>query len=274
MSHHDNNALNKGNTMNTTSRMMTMSHLVLLAAGALHAQSIPASAVMAPAAPAMATGAAADTGPTYLRDVLPILMGKCSRCHNNQTRFVYNWLDYKTAYADRFEIKRRIWDSVKGSYYKEPMPIENSPESFAISEQERLTIRDWVRAGAPRGATVLAVTPKDKDERIAAGKTLFNSICAACHQPTGLGVPKLFPPLAGSDFLNADKARAIGIVLNGRQGEVIVNGQKFNNNMPAIPLGDVEISSVLTYVYNAFGNSGQDVLPEEVNGLRGQPAPK
>src|ERR1700687_4435136 len=74
--------------------------------------------------------------PTYLRDVLPIIMGKCSRCHNEEARFVYNWLDYRTAFADRGEIKRRVWDSWKGTYFKESMPIANSPESLALTEEE------------------------------------------------------------------------------------------------------------------------------------------
>ena len=91
----------------------------------------------------------APAPPTYLRDILPIFMGKCSRCHNEQTRFVYNWLDYKTAYTDRGEIKRRLWDSWKGSYYKESMPIANSPESLAITEEERIIIR---KLGDGRGA--------------------------------------------------------------------------------------------------------------------------
>jgi nitrite reductase (NO-forming) len=84
----------------------------------------------------------------------------------------------------------------------------------------------------------------------------------------------VFPPLAGSDFLNADKNRAIKTVLFGRQGEVVVNGQKFNNNMPSFPLTDQDIANVLTFVYNSFGNSGLDVTPEEVKALRSQlPAP-
>src|ERR1035438_3063266 len=88
---------------------------------------------------------------TYLRDILPIIMGKCSRCHNEQARFVYNWLDYRTAFADRWEIKRRVWDAWKGTYFKESMPIANSPESFALTDEERLTIRNWVAEGAARG---------------------------------------------------------------------------------------------------------------------------
>ncbi len=209
--------------------------------------------------------------PTYLRDIQPIFMGKCTRCHNKEAKFVYNWLDYTTAFKDRWEIRRRIWDSWKGHYYKESMPIQNSPEQQTITEQERMKIKEWVASGAARGVPPAVPTSRTKAEKIELGRRLFTSICAACHQTTGLGIPNTFPPLAGSDYLNADKNRAIKTVLNGRQGEVIVNGRKFNNSMPSFPLGDDEIASVLTFVYNSFGNAGLEVSPPEVASLRGQP---
>jgi mono/diheme cytochrome c family protein len=212
-----------------------------------------------------------NQAPTYLGDIQPIFMGNCSRCHNQESRFVYNWLDYKTAYADRWEIRRRIWDSPRGSYFKEAMPIANSPESLSLTDEQRLIIKNWVDHGAPQGVAPAEDGPKSKTERIALGHRLFSSICAACHQPTGQGLPNVFPPLAGSDFLNADKQRAIGIVVHGRQGEVIVNGSKFNNNMPSFPLSDQDIANVLTYVYNSFGNSGLEVTPDEVKAARAQP---
>jgi nitrite reductase (NO-forming) len=81
----------------------------------------------------------------------------------------------------------------------------------------------------------------------------------------------MFPPLAGSDFLNADKQRAIQTVIFGRQGEVVVNGTKYNNNMPSFPLNDQDIANVLTFVYNSFGNAGLEVTPEEVKTLRASP---
>ncbi len=208
---------------------------------------------------------------TYLRDIQPIFMGKCSRCHNSQARFVYNWLDYKTAYRDRWEIRRRIWDSWKGHYYKESMPIQNSPESLAITDEERVRIKDWVSTGATRGVPRVLTGKRSKAEKIELGGRLFMSVCAACHQTTGLGIPNTFPPLASSDFLNADKNRAIKTVINGRQGEVIVNSRKFNNSMPSFPLTDDDIANVLTFVYNSFGNSGLEVIPEEVKELRAQP---
>lgn len=208
--------------------------------------------------------------PTYLRDVLPILMGKCSRCHSSQSQFMLNWLDYRTAAADRWEIKRRIWDSWKGSYFKQPMPTVNSPESEAITDEERTTIRNWVESGALCGVAPVVHPAQSKAERVAQGKRLFATICAACHQPTGQGIPGRFPPLAGSDFLNSDKHRAIGVVVHGLQGEVTVNGRKFNNSMPRFPLSDDDIANALTYVYNSFGNSGLDVLPREVSAARAE----
>jgi mono/diheme cytochrome c family protein len=212
--------------------------------------------------------------PTYLGDVQPIFMGNCSSCHNTQSRFVYNWLNYKTAYADRWEIRRRVWDSWKGSYFKEAMPIANSPESLALSDEERLTIRKWVDGGAPKGVPAPQDGAKSKTERIQLGRRLFSSICAACHQPSGAGRPNVFPPLAGSDFLNADKGRAINVVIFGRQGEVVVNGLKYNNNMPSFPLTDQDIANVLTFVYNSFGNSGLEVTADEVKAQRSNaPAP-
>ncbi len=223
--------------------------------------------------PGAATSSPYDTNaaPTYLRDVLPIIMRRCSRCHNQQTRFVYNWLDYRTAYADRWEIARRVWNSYKGSYFKESMPIANSPESLSITLDEREEIRRWVLEGAPRGVLPPPGAPHTPAQSVQYGRQLFSSICAACHQPTGRGIPNVFPPLASSDFLNADKNRAIKIVLNGRQGEIVVNGQLFNNSMPKFPLTDQDIADVLTFVYNSFGNAGITVTPEEVARLRLEP---
>jgi mono/diheme cytochrome c family protein len=212
--------------------------------------------------------AAGSQNPTYMRDIVPIVMGKCVRCHNEESKVLQNWLDYRTASADRLEIKRRVWDSWRGVYFKQAMPMANGPESQSMTEEERETIRKWVESGAARGVRVAGNGAQTKGQRLEAGKRIFSGICAACHQPTGQGIPGVFPPLAGSDLLNSDKHRAIGIVVSGLQGELIVNGKRFNNTMPKLPLNDEEIASALTYVYNSFGNSGKDVTPAEVSAVR------
>jgi nitrite reductase (NO-forming) len=114
----------------------------------------------------------------------------------------------------------------------------------------------------------LAPPARSKAERIAAGQTVFTTNCAACHQPNGEGIAHAFPPLAKSDFLNADKVRAIKTVTGGLQGKAIVNGQEYNGVMPAWSLSDEDISNVLTFIYNSWGNSGKDVTADEVKNHR------
>jgi nitrite reductase (NO-forming) len=108
----------------------------------------------------------------------------------------------------------------------------------------------------------------NKTERIERGQRVYQNICAACHQPSGAGVPHAFPPLAKSDFLNADKARAIGIAIGGHSGRIVVNGQDYNSQMPALNLSDEDIANVLTYVYSQWGNAGHEVKPDEVAKVR------
>lgn len=121
------------------------------------------------------------------------------------------------------------------------------------------------------GETPIAEPPpaiRTKQERIDLGKNLYSRSCIACHQVDGSGLANAFPPLAKSDYLNADENRAIDIILNGLSGEITVNGQKFNSAMPAQILDDDQIASVLTYVYNTWGNKGSVITPEMVRARR------
>jgi len=106
------------------------------------------------------------------------------------------------------------------------------------------------------------------EERIVDGKSVYGKTCFACHQANGEGLSNAFPPLAKSDFLNADVNRAIEIVLKGKTGEIVVNGNKFNSLMTAQTLNDEEIANVLTYVYSQWGNSKKEVTPAMVKAVR------
>ena len=109
------------------------------------------------------------------------------------------------------------------------------------------------------------VEPESLAARIARGKATYQGTCSTCHQAGGEGLASVFPPLAKSDFLMGDRERSIDIVIAGLQGEVTVNGQKYNNVMPAWEhLTDHEIADVLTFVRNSFGNQGEPVTVEEV----------
>lgn len=106
------------------------------------------------------------------------------------------------------------------------------------------------------------------EERIKFGKDIYGRTCFACHQADGKGIEDAFPPLANSDYLNADVDRAIDIVLHGLTGEITVNGKQFNSVMTAQNLSDEETANVLSYVYNSWGNSKKEVTPEMVEAVR------
>jgi len=117
----------------------------------------------------------------------------------------------------------------------------------------------------PRAAPARALSLA---ERVAAGGRIYEQNCAACHQLTGQGIPGAFPPLAGSDYLLADKKRGIQAILHGLQGELVVNGRTYTGVMPALQLSDEEIASVLSYVLNSWGNQGGSVEPQQVREQR------
>jgi mono/diheme cytochrome c family protein len=122
----------------------------------------------------------------------------------------------------------------------------------------------------PRNA-VAAEAPKV--DPIVEGQKLFQT-CAACHQPTGMGVPGVFPPLAGSEWAQGDEQRVVRILLSGLSGPVKVKGMTFGvSTMPAFGPGgynwsDEKISYVLSYVRQAWGNKAQIIKPETVATIR------
>ena len=132
------------------------------------------------------------------------------------------------------------------------------------------TIQNMPKENGVAKSTVAKTVP----EQIKSGKELYGRTCFACHQSEGQGVPNAFPPLAKSDFLNANPDRAIAAVLHGLSGEITVNGKKFNNVMTSQNLTDEEVADVLTYVYNSWGNNKTVVTPAKVKAVRAKPAPK
>ena len=154
------------------------------------------------------------------RTKVPLTFAMCCRSSRSvapdaTTRrpgFTTGWITHPPI-ADRWEIRRRVWDSWKGWYYKEAMPLPSSPESLAFTDAERLTIRNWVGSGAVRGVAPAPAArhrpiklpdpqlPRQSSKPgssqpnatapagdVQAGRGLFVSVgCVACHKIEGKG---------------------------------------------------------------------------------------
>jgi nitrite reductase (NO-forming) len=150
-------------------------------------------------------------------------------------------------------------------------PAVNSAAANPSPETQKPDARPVVAATVSPARTGAATL---HSSRMESGKAVYSQTCFVCHQSNGLGVPNQIPPLAGSDFLKRDKSELIRTVVQGRQGEIVVNGKKFSGIMvPQAQLSDEQIADVLTYVRNEWGNSGDSVTPDEVRSVRANTQP-
>lgn len=101
------------------------------------------------------------------------------------------------------------------------------------------------------------------------GQQLYQKYCLTCHQSDGGGVPRMTPPLFGTDYTTGDKKRLILIVLNGLNEPIEVQDENYFSPMASFSyLTDKEIASILTYVRTHFGNKAGPVTDKEVTAVR------
>ncbi len=116
-----------------------------------------------------------------------------------------------------------------------------------------------------------AVATPAKSQTVAAvqpGLAIYKQHCLTCHQVDGGGVPNMNPPLRGTDWVNGDKVRLIGVLLKGLQNAE-VEGEPYDNVMPAHDfLTDQQIADVLTYIRSNFGNKATAISAQEVKEQR------
>ena len=104
----------------------------------------------------------------------------------------------------------------------------------------------------------------------ASGEQVYATHCAACHQPSGQGLPGIYPPLADNAAVNdADPTAHIHAVLYGLQGKVI-GGVAYPVPMQPFKdiLSDEDIAAVVNHERSAWGNHGDPVTPAQVTALR------
>jgi glucose/arabinose dehydrogenase len=189
-------------------------------------------------------------------------------------------------FADGFSKVDTIITTSEAGY--RPMGIAEGPDgSLYISESEEGKIwrilykgskasfgREQLASMETRKQMPNIKTPdqvKDnlKPMILEAGGRLYTQHCAACHMEDGKGDGIRFPPLDGSEWVQGDKRKLIGIILNGLDGEITVKGEAFLGNMPPLDyLTDRDIAQILTYIRSNFDNNADEVRTDEVSRVR------
>lgn len=130
----------------------------------------------------------------------------------------------------------------------------------AVSEDD---YKKWILEKKAAAAAVAASAEKEwsMQDLLAKGEKVYQTNCAACHGPTGAGIPGVFPAMTDSPIVSGDAAGHLDIVLNGKSGTAMAayKGQ----------LSDVDLAAVITFERNSFGNKVGDIVqPSAVKNAR------
>jgi mono/diheme cytochrome c family protein len=146
-------------------------------------------------------------------------------------------------------------------------PVKLKSEPAALRDAKGLeAINDLItwpgKPGAKPEPPVIPLTAAQQ-QRFDLGRALFTGICAACHQPHGMGMEGVAPPLVDSEWVLGSEQRLVRILLHGISGPLSVKGRSYRLDMP--PLGvftDDQVAGILTYIRREWEHNAPPVEPD------------
>jgi len=100
-------------------------------------------------------------------------------------------------------------------------------------------------------AAAVPLTP-EQQKLFDKGREVFATICAGCHQPTGLGLKGLAPSLVTSQWAVGDERPLTRIVLQGKASEGLIMP-------PLAALDDESLAGALTFIRRSWGHTAAPV---------------
>ncbi|MES3017780.1 MAG: PQQ-dependent sugar dehydrogenase [Bacteroidota bacterium] len=99
--------------------------------------------------------------------------------------------------------------------------------------------------------------------------SLYQQYCASCHREDGTGLKGVFPALKGSALVNKGELPLINKILKGSAGPVVIDGVKYDAQMPAFAfLKDEEIAEIANYVRKLQLEKYADIAVQTVSSAR------
>jgi cytochrome c oxidase subunit 2 len=215
-----------------------------------------------------------ETVPYYLRDVdqplvLPVREHILLRITSDDV--IHSWwvpdLGFKRDAIPGFINEADIVIDQPGTYRGQCAELCGAGHAFmpivvqAVSAQQ---FAAWLAREKKEEAAegVQATAPWSREVAMSEGKKLFDSVCAACHQTDGKGIPGAFPPLDGSAVVNGPLQAHLKFVIHGSPRNPVM--RPFGKEM-----NDRQLAAVLTFERNSWSNhTGDLVTPEQVEAAR------
>ncbi len=113
--------------------------------------------------------------------------------------------------------------------------------------------------------------PEAVRQYLARGERIYEKHCQDCHGESGQGAPGIYPPLAGNRSVTMNPPRNVirSVLYGGYSPVTVTNPRPYGMPPYQHIIRDVEISQVISYIRNAWGNFGSLVSPKDVDQSRG-----
>ncbi len=127
------------------------------------------------------------------------------------------------------------------------------------------------KPGVPPPPVIVPLTA-EQQKLFEVGRTVYTTLCTACHQPTGTGMEGLAPALVDSDWVLGNAEILPRIIIHGLAGPIKVNGQAWSLEMPPLgaALNDEQVAGVITYIRREWEHGASPITTAAVAKIREQ----
>ena len=180
-------------------------------------------------------------------------------------------LSHRLRVEARSEISGFDWSGYKPAY-KNVRSVRSAPTQLAGMPPVLLWVTGLCFAALLAGCATGPRNTRATDVQSGqAGKTKFESYCAACHQYDGQGMGEA-PPLDDAPWVVGPQEVLIKIVLHGVRGKMEIAGETYDREMPGLApiLSDEEVASLLSFVRQRFGRLTTPIEAGTVSKIRAE----
>jgi mono/diheme cytochrome c family protein len=103
-----------------------------------------------------------------------------------------------------------------------------------------------------------------------AGQRIYSGNCVPCHQESGVGIPGVYPSLAGSPVVQGDPAQLALWVIKGQRPVSMPVGRYPTQMLQFGWMKPEDAAALFSYLRSNFGNSGTPVDAAAVAKALGQ----
>jgi mono/diheme cytochrome c family protein len=102
------------------------------------------------------------------------------------------------------------------------------------------------------------------------GERIYNGNCVPCHQQNGMGIPGVYPSLAGSPVVRGDPSELALWVLKGQRPASMPVGRYPTQMLQFGWMKPADAAALFSYLRSNFGNSAPPVAAAAVAKALGQ----